>query len=568
LPVLERKLQRLRSGTRKNRALEPAAEWNAVCSRSLAMLEHFFRTIGAALAVSLIASRALAGDFVSDLASCAKAPISAASFAGNAKKAAEFVINHGECVPMVVGGDVLLYGTTAGFMVLQNSGTLPKGAQACVDATLGQASRPVAKVLQSFVDQPPMSSMLSSDGKTQLIKIAQGETNATLYQVPGIGLVMDHVSCACAVSSAGIDINALKSEIKNVVGSIDGCKNLVSGLVSGLYNVGKAATGAAKDFVNSVGCTLGLGGCSGGGPPFFCTGYFKLRDSGRSREDIVKIFPSLFGPEYINDESQKCEQKYAAAILAAQQAKAEAEATAKAQQLGAANALGFALRWGHKCYDQECKAALARLANLYTAEIQNPDVIKENPDFGVLKAKMDQKYGAFAQLAIAASKKRTRDNPGAPIDKRLLAFDCKPYLGIARQSFCKDQQGLGVCRTYVDQRQWDACRLQGVAGAYSAAPALAQLMRRAGCIPEGSPGTARLALPGKSRIGNLTVQCLSPLARAQCNAYRAGGSPVTCAGPTEVVVFDRARLGNQMLAPRGPITTPPPSRPAQRLPGR
>src|SRR6185295_16949441 len=116
---------------------------------------------------------------------------------------------------------------------------------------------------------------------------------------------------------------------------------------------------------------------------------------------------------------------------------------------GGAVAFGFALRWGPKCFDQACKAQLGKLANQYTVEIQDPDVIKHYKNFAALKAAMEAKYGAFAQLAVAASKKRTRDNPAAPVDRRLLAFDCKPYLGIARQSFCATQQGLVICRAYV-----------------------------------------------------------------------------------------------------------------------
>ena len=161
---------------------------------------------GAVLCWSLATiAPAAADDFASDLASCAKAPIEATKFAvGQSRKAAEFAVNHGSCVPPVIAGDPLLYGLTGAVVVLQGALTLPQGTQACVDASVGLASRPVAHALDIALNNAPVaSSLVPAEGRTLLRQIANNQSNATLYQVPGIGLVMDHVTCACAVASSG-----------------------------------------------------------------------------------------------------------------------------------------------------------------------------------------------------------------------------------------------------------------------------------------------------------------------------------------------------------------------------
>lgn len=524
------------------------------------MLTRYSVIALAALTAGIIGSPAVADDFVSDLAACAKAPIKAASFAlTQSKKAAEFIVNHGECVPMVVSGDPLLYGATAGFVGLQGAGELPPGTQACIDATMGQASQQVANVLKAFVDKPPMASFIPQAGKTKLIEIAEGETNAALYQVPGIGLVMDRILCACAVTSSGVDIEELKAQIKNVVESVEGCAGLASKLLSGVYSLAKGVVGAAKDAVNSVGCTLGLGGCSDDGPPFFCTGYFKMRDGGKTREQIVAVFPSTFVS--IPSQTQKCEQQYADM----QMADIENAAAAKAQELGGAMALGFAFRWIPKCYDAQCKGQISKLADAYTLDIQDPETIHQYPDINQLKFVMENKYGARATLAVASSKYRRNKalmaDANAPPADRLDAFGCRPFLGRARQSMCKSQDGFAVCRDYVNNGDWNVCALEGKSGLYSAGHALRTAVRAAGCIPEASqardPAAARRS--ASMRVENLSAQCLSGRARVQCNAFAHGQSRVTCMGPAQLLVFDQSRLSHK-LAPGlfNPIPPPPP----------
>jgi hypothetical protein len=509
------------------------------------------------------------GDFASDLAKCAKGPIDAAKFAlGQGKKAAEFVIDHGECVGPVVGGDPLLYGMTFLVAGLQASNQLPHGAQACVDASIGQASKAVAGVVDKALDGiPGGNSLLPSEGRTLLKQIAQGQANKTLYQVPGVALIMDRVSCSCAVASTGLDIEALKEQIKNVVDSVEGCAGLVGKLLSGIYNGASQVLGAlgnaAKDFVNGLGCTLGLGGCSDDGPPFFCVGYHSLRAQGQSPQQIASIFPSpWFPPESIAKGVQACEQSLQDAILKKQQElaqKAEDERIAKeaekAEKLGAASALGYAFRWIPKCADAICKSAIAKQADYYTADIQDPETLQMYGSFGAAKFEMDKKYGARAELAIAASKFRVKKalmaDANAPPADRLAAFDCRLWLGRQGQSLCPQGDAFRVCQDYARQGQWQLCVLAGGDPmlSFAAGRGLDAILRGAGCIPDsGLRRSGRLTVDSArpSRLAAVSAQCLSGSARVQCDALMRGGSAVSCQGPSTLalnrsLVLQRAR---------------------------
>jgi hypothetical protein len=104
------------------------------------------------------------------------------------------------------------------------------------------------------------------------------------------------------------------------------------------------------------------------------------------------------------------------------------------------------------------------------------------------------------------------------------------------------------------------CALSGSKSFYSSGQRLPVMMRAIGCIPEDGSGltpppssarsnnitplansravlnglgtlTARSpGLPTRSREQNLAVQCISAGARQSCDAYKAGGSAVTCGG--------------------------------------
>lgn len=529
------------------------------------MLARILSCLALCLAV---AAPLRADDFLSDLAGCAKTPLTAAKFAtSDAKKAVVFLTNHGECVPMVVGGDPILYGTTASFIGLQSNGTLPSGYGACVDATLGQSSKVVANILKDFVSTPPLASVMPAAGKAKLVQIAQGEIEEGLYSVPGIAVVAERLDCACAVTGAGLNIEQLKERIKEVVDGAGDCKQVLGKLLGGAYKAGEAAYEAGKDFVNSVGCELGLGGCSDG-PPLFCTGYVAFRDKGVSYEQLQKMLGALFP-----DQVQKCEQDYAK-LLVARQEKALADAEkklfdqemAKAEQTGAAHAFGFALRWGKKCLDQPCKASIAKIADSYTTDILDPETISYYKFFNTAVAAMEKKYGAQATIAIILSKKRVRKDASAPVELRLQAYDCAPFLGRPRQSLCPTGEAFAVCRTYVQRNAWDACAVAGKPGLFSAGEALDRLVRRGGCIPDQQRG---IAIPRGIVRPVMTAQCLAARARSACEVLRKGGSALLCQGPVEIARFDpnryRARARPPLVLPGvRPIPTeraPEPSQP-------
>lgn len=397
-------------------------------------MTKFWRTASVVcLLMSLVpGTAARADDFASDLAACAKGPIDLTKFAlEDGKTAAEFTVNHSACVPSVIGGDPLLYGLTGAVAILQQQGTLPKGAQACIDASIGQASKPVAGALDAALSTAGLSSLLPAQGRSMLKDIASGQSQATLYEVPGVGLVMGRVACSCAVASTALDIDKLQERLTSVIASVEGCADLPDKLVSGAYDVGKAVVGAlgkgAKNVANAVGCTLGLGGCGSSGPPLFCDGYNAARAGGMTAAQFRELIANIgagttfsVGDAFTAD-TNRCEQAWAdAAAKADEKAKADAAQAAanaayaaeqkrlaeeadKAAKLGAANALGFAFHWSPLCHDSTCKAGIAKMADQYTAEIQDPDAITQYGSFGAAKAALDKKYNARAELAMAIS---------------------------------------------------------------------------------------------------------------------------------------------------------------------
>jgi hypothetical protein len=498
---------------------------------------HVTRFWPAVLAALLLMSQGARGDdFASDLAACAKAPIDSASFAfEDGQTAASFTINHSECVPPVVGGDPLLYGLSGLVAVLQNQGTLPKGTQACIDASIGQASKPVAGALDTALGKTGLSSLLPAEGRTMLKDIAHGQSQATLYDVPGVGVVMDKVACSCAVASTGLDIDKLKDRLNKVMASVSGCENVGKKLIAGIYSTGKAVVGAAKGAVNSVGCTFGLGGCDDdepSGPPFFCVGYDQLRGQGWKHEEVAGIFS---GYPFTTDNYSKWLTQ---ALTDCQTARIDAERVAKenkeieiADKLGSANALGFALRWIKKCSDKVCESGISKMADEYNAEVNDPDTIKFYGSFAVAKTKLDKKYGERAALAIVLSRDRhfkaLRANVNAPVVERLPAFDCNPFLGRARWSLCEKQPGFQVCKDYASKGQWDFCAWAKTQRTFAAGEGLDRVLRAGGCIPSSPP----MRRPGGPAAPGLTAQCLSASARAGCDSLVKGGSAVKCDGP-------------------------------------
>ncbi len=539
------------------------------------------------LLAALCATAARADDFASDLANCAATPISVTEFAvGPGREAAKFVVNHGECVPDVVAGDPLLVGLSGGVAVLMAAKKLPTGAQACMDASIGAASREVA---DKMIAVPGLTSLLPSKGEKLLKEIAYDQaTQATLYDVPGISVVTGRLECSCAVASTGMSAVELKESVKDVLNKTGSCGKVVGKIIGGAYDTAKAAAkaagdaakaaySAAKNAINSVGCTLGLGGCDDdNGPPFFCVGYKPMRASNVQPKDIAAMFPAVFGGDYITREVDRCEKEWQADIAKAAADKAAKEEAAriekeleKAESQGAAVALGFAFRWSPKCADDKCKKAVATFADQYTAEMKDPYTIeKQYGSFGAAKAKLDKKYDGLAKVAVALSidrrNKALRADVNAPPAERLPAFACDPFLGRARQSICKADEGFKVCKGYVSKDAWDMCVLGGQqARFYSAGAGLLRILRDSGCAPEASSLRSREApVRGMAVQARLRAQCFTPVARAKCDRLAKGGSPIACEGSTRLAL----NRGVLQTLPIKPVQEMPPAMAPQPMP--
>lgn len=590
---------------------------------------------GLALAVLLVllTGSAQAGDFVEDLGKCAKAPVKALEKAADpakAAKAAKFVVEHGECVPRITSADptlIVMTGAIAGF---QEQGWLPKGADACVDSSIGVGSKYVASAL---VNAPGVSSLLSSDANALLKDIAKGATDQTLYDVPGFAYVAQSVTCGCAVASEGIPIDELKGQITDTLEGVEGCSGVLANLLGGAYDAGKqtvAVVGAAaaqlygsmKNAVNAVGCELGLGGCDADppGPPFFCVGYSQIRSQGVSADQILSSFGwmwkdtpqtdalGIFAPKTglgsspssgfppdkqalaaAADAKNKevdgwfaaCEASYQQALKDAAQKLADAEEEKrilkeleKAEKLASVYALRFAFDWIPKCKkDSACEKGISMIADQFGADLADPVTIKKYGSFGAAAKAVYAKYSSNAGVAVAFADERRKaaikkDRKATPAD-RIWAYDCRSFLGRDKQSICRDQAGFDVCKSYVKAGQWGLCVKGGAAqGAFFATGSLLQSsLKSAGCIPES-----------QTRVST-SWQCLSPAARDRCSDFRRGGSAMSCRHETEAaqkkindvvkaIENSRQPTTTAPAEPAPPRTAPPPPRQPDPPPSR
>lgn len=555
-----------------------------------------------------------AKDFVADLAKCASAPIEAVAQGINVAPAViKFTAEHSECMPKVIAVDPILVGMTAGVVGLQYADQLPKSGSACSSAILGPAQKQVANMIDTTIDTiPGASSIFPSAGRAMLQQIAKDEGTATLYQVPGMSMIVENLSCGCAISETGLGIEQLKGSAGTLLKGISSCTTVVNDLLGGGYEAGKAGASAVasaatavyngfKDAVNAVGCSLGLGGCPSDSPPFFCVGYQAMRGSGVSSDQMKAAFGTgVFSAGY-DASAPICEQDFQNKLQAAEKAERDAAEQRRlarelenAQRVASSYALRFAFDWMPKCErENECERGISLIADQFGKDLADDETIARYGNLGAAISATIAKYSNNADVAVKLATDRRfaalRANSSAPIGPRLMAFGCRPFLGRQGNSLCSDNQGLSICKGYVDADKWDMCALSATKTFYSSGRRLSGVMRSIGCIPENGSGLAvsqgtmqsntrtppmnRVAIIGglsgsraqaqgasrQTRQVGLSVACISAGARQSCEAYKVGGSSVICGGAMATATLALV-----------PITFPPalpPSTGLTRLPG-
>jgi hypothetical protein len=589
----------------------------------IAMSIKVYLSILLTLLSALFGTTAQSKDFVSDLANCATAPIAAAADGVSiAPKVITFTAEHSECVPKVVAVDPVLVGMTAGVIVLQKANQLPSSGEGCSNAILGPAQRAVAGMIDTTIDTiPGGGSIFPSSGRSMLTQIAKGEGTATLYQVPGMSMVVEDLSCGCAISETGLGIEQLKGSAGTLLKGITSCTSVVNDLFGGGYEAGKAGANAVasaatavyesfKNAANAVGCAIGLGGCPDKAPPFFCVGYQALRGQGLTPETMKAAFGGgVFAPGF-DANAPICEQDYKNKLAAAEKAERDAAEQRRlareletAQRVASTYALRFAFDWVPKCdHDPVCETGISLTADNFGKDLADDETIAQYGNFGAaLQAKITQYSGnAEGTIKIATDRRYSalRADPNAPIGPRLIAFGCRPFLGRNGNSLCTDVIGLNTCKAYVDAGKWSMCAMSANKTFYSSGRALSVMMRSIGCIPEDGSGmsaptiltqmgttsprmetgqlvrglgamTARAPdTMSRSREQGLAVQCISAGARQNCGVYKTGGSAVICKGAnaTPILALTPITLTPDLARPlpilrlqglRRPSATPP-----------
>jgi hypothetical protein len=480
---------------------------------------------------TMFGNMALASSITEDLADCAEGvAIDTILKAKMAAKAAEFALEHGDCIPMVSSADPVLIGMTGGILGLQANQTLARDTDVCIDQIFSVAQRPIAGMIDTSMNTAGLSSILPSQSRTMLRDIAQGASNEALYSVPGMTVITGKLTCGCAVAETGFPVEVLKETVESGLKTINSCSAVVTKLLSGGYQLISSGAEAmlekateiyntAANAIKSLGCGW-LWSCPSKplGPPFFCTGYSLVRAKGATVDGVRAQYDQLWeminssGPMLGSSSSSKAKlppNPYHAAIDTCEgqfieeqdritREIAMADAAAKAEAEGSNYALAYAFSWWPKCLgDAICRDGIGGISNLFYADIKDPDIRAyfgaNSPDpFRATVVGLNAKYRSNALIVVGAAKSRReaalRANPDAPIPDRLIAFGCNPYLGRDRQSICKDAIGMDQCKRYVSSGRWSFCVSSLAPTAYfSAGRSMATMLKAAGCVPLPAP---------------------------------------------------------------------------------
>jgi hypothetical protein len=565
-------------------------------AQTLGFKRRFFASMVACLAIALptFSTPACAGSFTEDFANCASGAIQLTTGAAeDAVKAAEFAINHGECLPPVAALDPVLISMTGGILGLQAANQLPRPAGQCKAAIFSVAQRPIAGMINVAVNQTPvLSPIFPQSARTRLQALANGSANEQLFSIPGVSVIAEKLSCGCAVAETGVPIEQLRDRSKLALETVNSCAGVITSLFNGAYSVASTTVAAVQaalsdlygsfsDGVSAISCGLGITSCpsENKGPPFFCVGYHNLRSRNIPMSDIQQQWASIWQtqwgmmglwgaqnseapPNPYDADISHCEIEYQAMIEQAERARIMAEQLTNAERFADSFALRYFIDWSPECKgDMQCRDGLAMVADQFGDDLADPETLALYPNFPATVMAMNEKYRSNARSIVAIARDRRytalRANPTAPTIDRLPAFDCNPYLGREQQSLCKNAAGFNVCKDYVNANAWRLCYAPGPTvspsgRAYAKGARLRTMVRNAGCIAIES-SNQRVArgvsdavasqsrnsnnagfaagLIAASMTGTQRYQCIGQAAYRTCQMFKDGGSDIDCGGP-------------------------------------
>jgi hypothetical protein len=327
------------------------------------------------------------------------------------------------------------------------------------------------------------------------------------------------------------------------------CKSVFLGETSFEKAMGGTVVFAYKG-LKSIGCSLGLGGCSKFDPAAFYANYKGIRDQGLSYEQVRAMYAPLLGKGELQSSSgytdfvAECEASY----QVQKQKEEEAQQLAWNQAISANAAVGWKIMWtatwGARCHDDDCRNSMAYLAEQRANAQANPATLAEyqGSTTDMFNA-MNAKYNPIIDLKVAMSqaafdqRQAIINDPGQPAPTRLGLMSCTYYLGRAGQYLCGEDAGFEACSRYVDQGSADTCYHTGMPGQrYAPLEAIAEKLTASGC--------------DATEVGERFV-CGDDKALELCRDYTRGGSHVSC-----YFVGEEIPVAPPIMQPMAPARSP------------
>jgi hypothetical protein len=391
-------------------------------------------------------------------------------------------------------------------MVVADGVKISQSEDECIGSTQGAISKQIAGVFFEVPFLPPSA-------KATLADIATGVSQEHLASVPGFGLVLANIPCACGVVYTGLNIGKLKELAAKSGKAISSCKNVLTGVGEDVAKasletakeaeaIAKQALDSLQDAVSSVvtPVTSCFGFCGGGGGgkkllnrwDFYARTYRPLEATTAALEDvttasIVAPIDSACRGYYANlkyGPKELCDQ-ILTAFWAVHNQKHDEYKKIQFYLQTASTADFYKLAQIYngrlRCGDYMCLTGIVKFANARAADMLDKEYVDS---FGgsttdllnslnskyvplmnatvLLGSDRDTKrFAAMSKIASAAGRRLMQHEV---ISNLLKAGECESFLGRTDDYLCLARSGFSYCSVVANASPFVKTCRNGITG--------------------------------------------------------------------------------------------------------
>lgn len=395
--------------------------------------------------------------------------------------AANFVADHGECLPNFVPPTLVPYLAVSGTLDgLNQSGALNKAGLGFGNRDYNACTAQFDIGKQGIAKLMPVIGPVCKNLGLSCSSLANGVGNASNAQlqseIPFLGLL----PCSCAVATSGLGAEKLKDIVNKTqscgVALQDVGKVLGDG-AKGAYAIGKSAVQTGENIVQAGVCAVEslFGGCdSSDPPPPPPTGISEANNWCAPHGGLKEALSKTNQP---NDYSVRCNDESAcvirpgktpacstgAQIAAHKELLKQQQDALRQKNIGWGNVQKGV--WGSlssaKCSDDKCRFGVKLLTTAYILEA----VKKANegilPSEAAFIAEIPALKKPFLKEVEAQVNQSIIRDPHALAKDVLSAYGCSAWHNHANQSLCPNKAAYEACKNFVDKNQWELCYLAG-----------------------------------------------------------------------------------------------------------